>query len=431
MVKISRYSGLLVGLFGCVLNLSAQRDRGQGFELGIFQVMPEAEVLGAFDKEQGSEGDYYGEAAVGVDFENSEARYDIGGGASYGYRAYESNSDINDDFYDFSGEIASQKSPLKLSLWGQYKKTVDYDTTVNDGDGSDLGAILTRSTSERSSVRFATAYEKSVAGNSSLLPSYEAWYYNQTFEGAPDAEWQDHAVRLQYGYNLESLVVLTLSGSYSAQFSDLEDGTVVNISIGAQSRNREKVSWSARIGVSAVDYDISGTDEGVEADLSLRWQASEKISAYLFAETSYQLGYAAYGGGSARQVYRAGYGGAWAMLERLRLNVQFLHDRQQSIQAEPTLDRFFTTAGIEYDVLRMATLALGFLDPNRILGMHPASKKHKFYVGGAGLFVIGSASSGYRVINRVINRIAGILCLAKHFLTQLYAWQPAAQSRWR
>jgi len=331
----------------------------QGIRLGIFHVSPSVRLLGAYDKEKGADGDYFGETEVGAKFENSEARYDVGGSVAYGYRAYDTYSALDGDFYGISGMVASQESPLKLSLNGQQIKTVDYDVRVEDGAGSNLGAVLTRSSSTRSSVRVAADYEKPVTGNTALAPGYEGWYYRQTFEGFDDAEWQEHKALLRYGYNLESLMVLFVSGSYAVQYSDLENGSVANFSVGAESRTQEKTSWKALIGVSAADYEQSGTDVGVEASVNARWQVTDKVSAYLFGGTSYQPGYVGYGSGGARQVYRVGYGGEWAILDRLRLSAQLLHDRQEEIQSGLVINRDFANAQLQYEIARIITVALG------------------------------------------------------------------------
>ena len=360
-----------------VVALNATASDVQGIRLGGFQIKPQLRVLGAHDKEQGADGNFFSEAEMSAGFQNSEARYDLGGSLSYGYRAYDSdvntttNSNLDGDFYGVGVTVASQESPLKWTLTGQQKKTVDYDIRVADGAGSDLGAVLTRSTSTRASVRVATEYEKSVAGNAALLPGYEGWYYRQTFDGTPDAEWHEHTARLRYGYNLESLIVLSLSGSYTAQFSGQENGAVANVSIGVESHDQEKLSWKAQVGVSAADYEQSGSDQGMEASLNARWQATDKVSAYVFGSTSYEPGYAGYGGGTARRVYRAGYGGDWAILDRVRINAQLLHDRQEEIESGLATDRHFAMAQVQYEIARRIVLALGGscawedIDPDR------------------------------------------------------------------
>jgi len=358
----------------CCFSLSAivlgqESVREEGIRLDNFDVYPELQLLGAHDKVEGA----YGETQVRVSVDNAEARYDVGWAASYGYRVYDEYPDLDEDFYGASGKIRSDKSPLKMGVSAQYKKTVDYDVRVSDGTGSELGSILTSDSSTRSSVRFDAGYEKPVTGNGALRPSYEGWYYNQSFADDPDAEWQEHTAGLEYGYNLESSVVMSLSGTYGVQMSDIEDGSVVSVEVGLKSWNQEKISWKIRAGLSSTDYDSSGTDQGFKGSANVRWQVTEKISTYVFGDIRYEPAYAGPGAGGARHVFRAGYGGQWAILDHLRFDGQVLHDRQKYIQTDRADDRHFANVQLMYDFARRITVFMGGsyiyedLEPERVV----------------------------------------------------------------
>ncbi len=332
----------------------AQTDE-QGFDLGVFRVLPSAEVLGAYDKAEGGEGDFYGESRVSIDLHNTEARVGLNGSGHYGYRAYDKLSDANDDFYGVAAAIGTELSLLKFKGSAEHKKTVDYDTQLGDRGAAGLGSYLTASTSTRTTAGGDVSYDRKISDKTALMPGYGALYYKQTVDGLPDLEWYEHTASLQLGYAVSSSTLLTLLGSYNMQFADDEDGTVAAVSIGTENRYSEKVRWSALVGVSAADYEKSGTDQGMEGSLNVQWQATDKVATYVFAESAYEPGTLSLG---ARKVYRAGYGGKWALQERFRLGLQILHDRQEWIRTNQAEARHFATATAEYDIGNNLTVAL-------------------------------------------------------------------------
>lgn len=362
----------IVWLLAACFAWSAASVNGQvgsdekGFELGPFHVQPVIKALAAYDDrviDSPADGDVYGETEASLSVNNTDARYDVGGWASYGYRAYDKYAALNDDFYGMGGSIASRGGRLKSGFSGYFKKTLDYDVSV-DGDG-ELGSILTSSTSERGSAKVDVGYERQVTDKSAIMPMYQGWYYFQNFEDQQDAEWQEHRASLEYGYGMSPRMLLMLSGGYDMQINDEEKGAIFDVSIGAKSRATDKLDWNAKLGVSSADYELSGTDQGVVGSLGLNWQATDKVSSYAFAGSSYQPGQ---GSGGARKVYRAGYGAAWAIVEKCTLDLQILHDYQDRIDGSggPGLDdvRNFVTGRVAYDITRniALTLAGSFID---------------------------------------------------------------------
>ena len=339
-----------------VFTNARSRAAGDGVEVGIFRIMPQIRILGAYDDQQDLDGDFYGEAEASIEIENTEAKYDLGGYAHYGYRTYDKYSDANDDFYGFGGMVASRQTPLKLGLEAYQRKTIDYDAQVQDGSADGLGEIWTSEDSTRTSVEFDAAYEIQLTDKSALLSGYDGRYYKQDFDSSPEVEWNEHVASLRLGYSLTPRTLLTLLGSYSLQFSDEEDGNIATVLVGAESIRSEKLTWEALVGISAADYDESGTDEGFAGLLNVRWRATDKIFTYVFGESRYQPGNVRSG---ALQSYRAGYGCEWAMIERVRLNAQVLHDRQKAIDSDRDETTHFVSGDIEYDVADRITLAVG------------------------------------------------------------------------
>lgn len=318
------------------LGVAQGDDALMGIRLGEIRLRPEARLLGAYDSRvasstSGTDGDYFGESSAALYVENTEAKYHVGGEAMYGYRFYDQYRDFNDRFYDVGASIASHRTALKLDLAVYKKRTLDYDFTVDDASGEKLGAILTPEASERLSAKAGIGYEKQLTDKTAILPAYEEWYYHQSFDGpTPDAEWREHIASLRIGYGFTSHTVVGLLGSYSIQEGDDEDGHVGNASVEARSRATDKIEWSASAGVASADYEESGTEIGAVGVFNVRWLASDKISAYAFGEKGFQQGY---GGSGARRTFRAGYGADWRLVERLKLDMQVLHDYQESIDS--------------------------------------------------------------------------------------------------
>ena len=338
----------------------------KGFELGILRFQPVIKALAAYDDrviDSPADGDVYGETEASLSVANTDARYDVGGWASYGYRAYDKYSELNDDFYGLGGSIASRENALKSGISAYFKKTLDYDFRVGGAD--ELGAILTSTTSHRASGDVDIGYERQLTDKSAIMPMYEGSYYFQDFEDQPNAEWQEHRASLAYGYGLSPRMLLMLSGSYDVQINDEEAGSIAGLSIGAKSRATDKIDWSATVGVSSADYELSGTDQGVIGSLNLNWQATDKVSTYIFGKSGYQPGQ---GSGGAQKVYRAGYGAAWAIVEKITVDLQILHDYQDSIEGTGGAGlgdvHNFVTGRVAYDINRNIALALAgrFID---------------------------------------------------------------------
>ena len=340
----------------------------KGFRAGFVRVKPTVEALAGYDNRvlnvsnQDAEGDFYSELAVAAYIANSDARYDLLLRGLYGYRSYTTYSALSDDFYDVGGSIKSDQNPLKLGFSTFLKKTLDYDTSVNPSIGEEPGSVITDRTSTRLSTLANVSYEKQISERTSIEPGYDFWYYFQNFEEgfSDDAEWQVHRASLKLGYASTPKTKVTATGYYSVQVNDDEAGNIGSFRVGIESRSTEKTKWIAQVGVSAADYELSGSDQGFVSYLRGMWDITDKVSAYFFGGNDFQPGYS---GGAARMVYRAGYGAGWRVVERWRLSAQLLHDYQDVLGGGSTRPgvgevRHFATAKVEYDITRSFSLAL-------------------------------------------------------------------------
>ena len=94
-------------------------------------------------------------------------------------------------------------------------------------------------------------------------------------------------------------------------------------------------SWEAEIGYAGADYQDSGTDHSLVSKLRGNWQATPKVSAYVFGGNNYQPGY---GGGGARMVYRLGYGARWNVVPKFTLLSSIFHDYQEQVASSRKTD---------------------------------------------------------------------------------------------
>ena len=361
--------GLILSVFLCSsLGWAQDTTDEKGFRAGIFRIEPKIEALAAYDNRvvndrlnNTSEGDAFSEVSAAALMVNHDALFDLSARGLYGYRYYnEYDRVLSDGFYDVGAAIGSDKNPLKLGFSSYLTKTLDYDATVNPATGYEPGSILTDGTSTRFSSRANVGYERDLTEKISIEPTYDMWYYFQDFESGDDAEWQVHRAGLQLGYAQTPKTIFTLSGYYTLQVNDKEDGYTGSIMLGARGRATEKTRWEARIGASAADYEDSGSDQSFVSYVRGTWQATEKVSAYIQGGNDFRPGY---GGGSARMVYRLGYGVNWRLIERWRLHVQLLHDYQEALGGgtpsrgvgEP---RHFATGQLFYDLTRSFSLSL-------------------------------------------------------------------------
>ena len=329
------FPGVIVAALLFPSFLLAQRVQDEvGFELGPLRIRPVAEVLGAYDNRVviagngDADGDLFSELAAALYLENNPARYDFSANAGYGYRFYREYTELDDDFYQAGLAIASDDRLLKLGLSSYLKKTLDYDTLYETSSGQGPGAILTGDISTRYTTEANIAYEKNLTDRTSITPGYNAWYYFQDFENDDDAEWMVHRASLQLGYGYTEKTRMFLTGYYSLQTNDDEDGNIGAVTVGAEGRMSDKSSWLAHIGVAAADYELSGADQGVVGLLRANWNTTEKLSTYIYGSSNFQPGY---NGGAARRVYRLGYGATWRVVARWSILGQVLHDYQEGL----------------------------------------------------------------------------------------------------
>lgn len=362
-MKIIGPSLVIAWLFPAFLLASEGSDQ-TGFEVGILHVQPQVYALAAYDNrvvasDDGSvEGDLYGEVGVSVDLKNTPAQYGLSGRAGFGYRAYDDYADINDEFYDVGLGVESRNNPLKLGASSTIKKTLDYDTTIDPVSGQTPPSILTPASSTRIDARCDVGYEKQLSGKAALMPSYDYWYYSQEIQKEPDAEWQSHRANLQLGYGFTEKTIMTLSASYGLQMNDHEKGSVGTVAVGANGRASDKTKWEIEIGVSAADYEESGTEETVVSKLRLVWNPTERTSAYVYGGNDFQLGRDS---GSAEIIYRLGYGADWRIASRWSLKAQVLHDYEEQLNKAIVVDdgvRHFFTAQADCDLTRRLVLSL-------------------------------------------------------------------------
>jgi len=353
------------GLF-FVLGLTAQAAVDElGFELGVFHVRPEV-FSEAFSDDRVTydagdvKGDFYGEQGASVFLKNADAQYQLSGDAAYGYRVYSEYTDLNDDFYNGSVLVATRQDPLKYGVVGRVRKTLDYDTSVDLPAGQEPGAILTSGVSIYYSAKADVSYEKRLGDRSSLVPSYSFFHYFQDFDPGGSAEWQTHQAALQLGYEIFPKTRLTLSGSGRLEKNEDEDGIISTVSMGGDGQSSEKTKWNAEVGISFADYELSGKDRSFFASGRGTWQATDKISVYVFGSSDFQPGY---NGGAARQVHRLGYGGSWVPVTRWSVHLRGLHDYKEEIGrggGDPANGKVlhFFTAQLVYNPSKHFSLAL-------------------------------------------------------------------------
>ena len=378
---------LLRGLFFCRV-LAAQGGVDEiGFDLGVFHVRPEifAEAY-SDDRVAYASGevnpDFYGEMGAAVLLKNADARYQLSGDAAYGYRIYSEYTDLNNDFYSGSVLVATRKNPLKYGVVGRVRKTLDYDTSVDLSEGQGPESILTSGVSTYYSAKADVSYEKRVGAHASLVPGYTFFHYFQDFDLGGSAEWQTHQAALLLGYEISSKTRLTLSGAGRLEKNEDEDGIVSTVAIGGDGQSTEKTQWNAEVGISFADYERSGKDRSFFASGRGTWQATDKISAYLFGSSDYQPGFSE---GSARQVYRLGYGASWVPVMRWSVHFRGLHDYQEEIGAgslDPANGKVlhFFTAQLRYDPSPHFSLALigSYNKDEKVEDQHIASLRATF-----------------------------------------------------
>lgn len=341
-------------------------QKQDAIEWGNFLLRPELGVLGAYDNrvqaDPNAAGDFYSELTAGVQLNKLPAKYSLSADALYGYRFYNEYALNNDDFYRLGAAIETAQNPFQWGVSVNWKKSLGYNAGDSSNPELPPGSILTDDVNRRLTVQGNVAYDKALTDKTSLKPSYRGVHYYQEFQTSETAEWQIHTADIQLRRRQNERVTYTLGSSYSLQINHDEEGYVGMLVVGAEGRATEKTTWLAEVGYANADYELSGTDHGAVSNLRGTWNATEKVSAYIFAGNDFQPGY----DGPARWVYRLGYGANWQVLERLGLRASMLHDYQDvigdNVIADPRLGivRYFFNAGAGYQLTKQSTLNLGY-----------------------------------------------------------------------
>ncbi len=346
--------------------VSAQTEDSEGIDLGWLTLQPEAGILGAYDdrvvllSETKAEGDFYSEPTVGAQIRNKPARYQFSAAANYGYRNYSDYTDLNDDFYSAGVMLRSDDGRLNWGADSSIRKALNYETSYNPVTGDGPDSILSNEENVRSQTRAYLSYDQEVSERTSIVPEYSFWYYNHEFSGADREEWVVHRLTLPARYAITDKTDISAGVRLSAQNNENEDGVIGTLYAGAKGRLTDKSAWQLYLGVSAADYDQSGSEVSGVARGRLNWQTTEKINVYLFGGNAFEPGY---GGGAARMVYRAGYGTSWRVVDQLSFYANGLHDYEREVGSDSSSSiysgvRHFFTVGSTYSLPRWAELSL-------------------------------------------------------------------------
>ena len=357
-------SALVVPMAG---NLFAQDEAG--FEWGGFTVSPEVSVLGAYDDRVNRSGasaddDFYADTEARIAIANLPARYNLFASALYGYRFYNDYSSFDDDFYKLKAAVGSGDEIFQWGFSSDYTKSLSYNVSYDPATGQQPDSILTDSSNIRWLTQGNISYNKPITERTSIRPGYGVTHYYQEFQAARTEEWQDHEVNLQVRHKYSDRTVIYSGASAGMQANGDENGFIGTAVVGVEGRTGDKIGWKGEVGYSLADYETSGQDEGVIANLKGTWQLTEKISVYTFGGNDFQPGYS---GGGARWVYRLGYGLGWQALEKLSFGASALHDYQEEIgggnvannPALGTLRSFFTLSA-DYQLNTRLLIGAGY-----------------------------------------------------------------------
>ena len=332
-MDMNRYLAVLLSLFCVAIVAFGQSGAaGEGVLVGEYALRPEASVSIAHDNRavgnrNNAQSDMYSEAEVGASLSNPEALLNWSVGGDVGYRFYSDFSEQNDAFYNADVRLQSGgDQALNVYLSGNVSKSLDYQTDYNPDTGEQPAAVLTDSPSRRYSAQAGLGYAVPLSERMTVIPGYSLLHYYQTLGSSGNAEWQTHTVSLKLLRQQTESLNLFLSGDYSLQMTDEEDGYVSILMAGAEGRVTDKTAWSAAVGYGYGDYEVSGDSWGVISELRFSWKATEKVSLYLFEANDFLPGYE---GGAARRVYRGGYGVTWQPLPRLGFGASALHDYEE------------------------------------------------------------------------------------------------------
>ena len=340
-----------------------------GFVWGSTVWRPTASVGAAYDNRVaqdpagGYDADAYATWEAGVSMHNLPALINYSASGRYGQRYYRQLNADNSYYYHLRGAVASGDSPFIWALSTDLDRTLDYNTTYDPETGQEPDSILTSEPSTRSVTQGSIGYDIKASELTSIRPFYSMQHYYQTFSGSDPAEWQIHSADVQLRRKHSEKTAFTLTGAYSLQVNDEEEGYIGTLLLGVESQSSDKTSWQASIGYSLADYDLSGTDQGGVVNLRGNWNTTEKITLYVFGGNDFQPGY---DGGAARLVYRLGYGLGWSPIDKITFGASVLHDYQDEIGSNTSTDpalgtlRHFFNASLGYQLLEGLDASLGY-----------------------------------------------------------------------
>lgn len=303
--------------------------------------------------------DFYMEAAAGLSIQNLPAKYNLSGRGIFGVRYYDDNQGNLSHFYNLVAAIGvTNEDALQWGLSADVARTLDYSTSYDPDTGQRPDPILTDEESTRFTAEGHIGYDQRLTDKMSLLPAYSLRHYHQEFQTAEPAEWQTHQASLQLRRRQSEKIIYTLGGYYTLQDNDDENGYIGTLMLGMEGRLSEKTTWLAEGGYAMADYEISGSDQGFVSNFQATWQATEKISTYVFGGTDFVPGYDT---SPATWVYRLGYGAGWQIIEKLGLQGSVVHDYREEIGngGASDKDRLFADISARYSFTGRLYAGLG------------------------------------------------------------------------
>lgn len=279
MKRISVVMCLVSCLFAAVQITNAAESKDEGIKMGDYRLMPYADLMSIYDSNvetqpNNEKDDVSFRLKIGTGFRNTAEKVKLEADL---WGLSEKYIDLKDENHDDFGES------LSFQMLDLGKFNFGIEESYQDIQSLDyaVGSIQARKLTRLGALTGVRITEK-------LNASLAYGFHDTAYESPRQFDWSEHVVSLVGIHDMTEKTSGKVSVGANFQSSDanVEDGTYVSALIGIKSRQTEKLTGEAGIGIMSLSGEADATRFAFNAGAD--WKAVEKVNVFVNAKNGFE-----------------------------------------------------------------------------------------------------------------------------------------------
>jgi len=306
--RVSVIACLVGCLFVAAQVLNAAESKDEGIKIGDYRLLPYADLMSIYDSNvetqpSNEKDDVSFRLKIGAGFKNTSEKVKLDADL---WGLSEKYLDLKDEDHDDFGESINLEWPemgrFSFGVNESYEDIQSLDYAV--------GSIQARKL-----MRLGTHAGSKITEKMNADLSYS--FSDTDYESPRQFDWNEHIVSLVGLHDMTDKTAgkVKIGANFQSSDANVKDGTCVSALFGVKSRQTEKLTGEAGIGV----MNLSGEDEATRLafDAGADWKATEKVNVFMNARNGFEP--SVLDENNYNLTTRATLGAKWAFVESFSL----------------------------------------------------------------------------------------------------------------